>query len=145
MSQILDTYSFSDVFVTIAPKGYAARTISGEGLGEISVEYEASNTMMDRAADGSIMTSKINADNGTIHLNIMQTSSHNKYFKALYNYLKAGPTEIWAGATITISKTSGLDLILANGVAFDKRANTPFQAQGQQISWNFMAGNIQYL
>lgn len=136
------TYSFLDVAVAFNHPSFGQYVAYGEGIGNISITPSTDKTSQDVAADGAIMVSKVPGDNGTIALQIQQTSGFNQWLLNLYNYLLAGPTSEWAQATITIRSPSMGDLIFASGVAFQNRAQQQYQAQGQQRTWNLMAASI---
>ena len=138
------TYSFSDVKAVLSFPGYPAYTINGQGLGEITISYINDNTVHDLAADGSVMVSKIKADNATVAINMQQTSPLHQWFKGLFNYLQVAPTVNWASGRVTISSPAGgFNNINLTGVSITKRADQPFQQQGQMITWNLMAANGQ--
>jgi hypothetical protein len=161
------TYSFNDINFSILPPTSAgsilqlgnlgilgnlaasvfgsAFNMNGQGVGEINIAYSDDNSTHQRGADGSVMVSKITADNGTISITTQQTSALNTYLIKLFKALKFGPTSIWAGMTITVDTTRGTaEKITCTGVSFAKRADRPYQAEGQMITWNFMAANISY-
>lgn len=140
------TYSFNDVHVVISPPGFPAYTLNGQGVGDINISFADDNTLHDRSADGRVMVSKIKANNGSISISVQQTSALHKYLKQLFNFLRLRDTSAWAGTMITLSSPAGLfDTITATGVSFSKRADQPYQAQGQNVTWNFMAADIQYV
>lgn len=140
------TYSFADIHCVISPGGVKAPfTINGSGIGEISVSLANDNTSHDLAADGSVMISKIKADNGTITIRVQQTSPLHAYLKSVYNALRLLPASAWASIVIYIGSPNGLfDSINCTNVAFTKRPDQPYQQQGQNVTWSFMAANIQY-
>ncbi len=136
------TYSFGDVSAVISHPDFGQHTISGEGIGSISVKMSNDVTMHDVASDGNVMVSKINANNGTIEISVQQTSNSNKWLTRLYNYLKTASTSKWAGIKVTIRAKTMEDLIVGTGVSFQKRADRPYQAQGQTITWELLAADI---
>jgi hypothetical protein len=140
------TYSFSDTKITLSFPGQPIYVINGQGVGELTVSFVNDNTAHDLAADGSVMVSKIKADNATVALSIQQTSPLDKWLTNTFNYLNNALTPQWAAGTINISSSAGIfdDLNLA-GVSFTKRADKPFQQQGQMVTWNFMAATVQIL
>lgn len=137
-------YSFSNVHMVINPPGFQAYTVNGQGVGEISITYANDNTTHDLAADGIVMVSKVLANNGAISITVQQTSPLHQYLKGVFNGLMGANTPAWAGMNISItSPNGGFDNITASGVSFTKRADQPFQQQGQRVTWNFMAADIQ--
>jgi len=140
---MITTYSFSDVNMVISHPNVGQHVSSGEGIGSISVSMATEKTEHNVASDGSVMVSKIPGDNGTIAITIQQTSTLNKWLLKWYNYLKAASTSQWAKTGITVRAPSMQDLITATGVSPQKLADKPYQAQGQLVTWNLMAADIQ--
>lgn len=139
-----NTYSFSNTAVVITPPIGGAFTLNGQGIGEITIDWQNDNTAHDLAADGTVMVSKITADNATLTITAQQTSNLHNYLRGLFNTLYNGATNLWAGTTITISSIDGsFDNVVLTGVSFGKRGTQPFQAQGQMVTWSLMAANAQ--
>lgn len=133
------TYSFSDIRAVIQFPGLPAYTINGQGANEMSVSYANDNSSHDVAADGSVMVSKIKADNGQIALTLQQTSPLHHWLKNAFNFLRAADASVWAAGSIDIqSQLNTYDTGYFAGVSFLKRADQPFQAQGQNVTWTFM-------
>lgn len=138
------TYSFSDIQMVLQFPGRPAYTLNGQGIGEISISYINDNTAHDLAADGSVMVSKIKANNANVTITMHQTSTMHTWMKGTFNYLYNSPTPLWAAGTITISSPydDSVNLVLT-GVSFTKRADQPYQQQGQMVTWNLMAADTQ--
>lgn len=136
------SYSFTDHIITISSPAYAAFILSGQGLGECNVTYANDNTIHDNAADGSVMASKIKADNGSVSITMQQTSDLHKWLLGLFNALYALPSNFWISTQISIRAINSGEVVLCTGVSFAKRADKPIQAQGQMITWNFLAAKI---
>ncbi|MFC3768362.1 phage protein [Paenibacillus sp. GCM10012303] len=137
------TYSFGDVITTISHPAVGQYVASGEGLGNITTAMAGDKTTHDTSADGSVMVSKIKGRNGTISVSVQQTSGLNKYLLKLYNYLDTAPASQWAGITILQRAPNMGESITSTGVSFQKLPDKPYQAQGQQVTWMFMAADIQ--
>lgn len=138
------TYSFSDINMVLNFPGWPAYTINGQGVGEISISYINDNTAHDLAADGSVMVSKIKADNANVTLTVQQTSGLHGWLLGLFNYLMTASTSLWAAGNITISTPTGVVTnINLSGVSFTKRSDQTFQQQGQMFTWNLMAAGVQ--
>lgn len=140
---MINVYSFTDVSVTISHPAVGQKVLNGEGLGSISVNMSNDRTVHDIAADGSVMPSKIKANNGVVSMSIQQTSSLHAWLLKWYNYLDTAPSSQWAKTQITIRSTTMGELITATGVSPQKLPDKPYQQQGQQIVWNMMAAGIQ--
>ncbi|WP_201264982.1 phage protein [Brevibacillus reuszeri] len=136
------TYSFADVSMVISHPSKGQFVATGAGLGSISISMATDRSTHDVSADGSVMVSKIKGRNGNITVSAQQTSDLHKWLIKLFSYLENAPTAEWAKAAITIRSTSMQDLIRVTGVSFQKLPDRPFQAQGQQVSWVFMAADI---
>lgn len=135
------TYSFSDINLVINPFGRPAFTINGQGVGEVNIAYANDNTSHELAADGSVMVSRITANNGTISISAQQTSRLHGWLMGLFNALNdpQTPAALWASIRIDITTLTGLqDNKNFTGVSFTKRADQPYQQQGQMVTWNFM-------
>ncbi|MCL6442070.1 MAG: DUF3277 family protein [Alicyclobacillus sp.] len=139
---VTTTYSFADVKLVISHPSVGRYVAEGAGLGSITVTMSTDRTAHDVAADGSIMVSKIAGNNGTIALQIQQTSGLNKWLLNLYNYLLTADTSEWAKIAVTVRSPSMGDMVNATGVSFQNRSELSLQAQGQQRTWNLMAANI---
>jgi hypothetical protein len=128
-----ETYAFTDISATITHPAYTSFSIQGEGVGDITISKAQERTAHDIAADGSVMISKIAGNNGTITI------------QKLFNHLWSAPSDQWAQMDITLrAPRMGLQIV-ASGVAFQKEADRPYQAQGQRIAWPLMAADIQYI
>lgn len=139
----VSTYSFSDTKMVINFPGFPAFSINGQGVGEITIAYINENSTHDLAADGSVMVSKIKADNADITLTVQQTSTLHQWLKGIFNALMAAPPALWAAGRIDITTAiGGFDQINCTGVSFGKRADQPFQQQGQSVSWAMKAANV---
>lgn len=136
------TYSFADVAFVISHPAVGRYVANGSGIGSATVTPSTDKTAHDVAADGSVMVSKVPGNNGTIAVQVQQTSGFNKWLLSLYNYLLTAPTSDWAKIAVTIRSPSMGDLVNATGVSFQNRSELSLQAQGQHRTWNLMAANI---
>ena len=131
------TYAFEDLAVVINHPSKGQLTLQGEGLGSITFAMANDVSSHDLAADGSVMTSKIKAGNGTVTISVQQTSSANKWFRDLYNYLESASSSEWAEISLMAeSKVMGVNM------SFQKKPDGAYQQSGQQVSWAFLAGDI---
>ena len=137
------TYSFSDVSVTFSHPKVGQHIANGEGIGNLNVSMSNDRTSHDVAADGSVMVSKIRARNGLLAVAIQQTSSLHKWLQKWFNYLEAASTSEWADTTIIIRSPVMGETKTFTGVSPQKQADVPYQAQGQLVTWNLMATDIQ--
>lgn len=137
-----NTYSFEDVTCSFQHPGVGAASSTGAGLGTISIAMANDKTVHEVAADGSVMISKIAGKNGTVAITMQQTSELHKYLLRWYNYVDAAKSSEFAKMVITIKSNNLGDITTCTGVSPQKLADRPYQAQGQQITWNLMAAEI---
>lgn len=139
------TYSFADVNATFKFPGSPAFPVNGQGIGELTIAYSQDNSTHELAADGSVMVSKIAANNASITVTCQQTSSLHNYLKAAFNFLRQSPSLVWAQGLVSINSVNGIhDSIVCAGVSFTKRSDQPYQQQGQLVTWNFMSAECTY-
>lgn len=139
------TYSFADVTATLNLAGMIPMTITGAGAGSIDTTMSGEKTSHDLAADGTVMVSKILGSNGSIALNIQQTSPTHKLLLLWYNYILNAPSSEWANNSLIIRNDVIGETIEATGVSPQKLPDKPYQAQGQKVTWNLMAAEITQL
>lgn len=135
-------YSFADVSLVISHPKVGKFTITGEGVGSVSVSRANDMTQHDVAADGSVMVSKVVTDNGTMAIAIQQTSAAHKWLRKWYDYLKIAPSSEFAKSTVILKNPAAGETISMSGVTPQKRADSAFQQTGQQVTWNLMAAKI---
>ena len=135
-------YSFADVYLVISHPKVGKFTITGEGVGSVSISRANDMTQHDVAADGSVMVSKIFTENGTVAIAIQQTSAAHKWLKKWHDYLKVAPTSEFAKSTAILKNPAVGETISMSGVTPQKRADSAFQQAGQQVTWNLMAAKI---
>lgn len=137
------TYSFTDVVATISHPSYGSYSIQGEGIGDMTITKSTDRSVHDVASDGSIMTSKVAGNNGTVAINAQQTSSLHEWLQGLFNYLWQADTSEWAQISCTIEAPKMGKSFYCTGGAFTKEPDEPFQAQGQRVAWTLLFADIQ--
>jgi hypothetical protein len=137
------TYSFESVVATFSHPAMGQYVASGQGIGSITTTMTTDRTTHDVSADGSVMVSKVKGRNGTHAIAIQQTSDLNKWLIKLYNYLEFASASQWAQISIVIRSFDMHDMITSTGVSFQKLPDRPYQAQGQQITWQMMSADVQ--
>ena len=137
------TYSFQDVNFILSHPDMGIYSLNGEGMGSVTVTMTNDVSIQDVGADGHVMVSKIKARNGTLAISAQQTSTLHRWLTNLYNYLEQATTDKWAQGKVEIKCPKMGETIIATGLSFQKRADRPFQAQGQQVTWNLMSADIQ--
>ena len=134
-------YSFKDLQTVFSHPAYGRYVATGSGIGTITFSMATDRTVQDVAADGSVMTSDVEGENGSIAIAIQQTSAFHKWLQGLYNYLKGNPAQ-WNQLTITADSAVMGDNNQCTGCAFQKRADLPYQAQGQLVTWTVLSENM---
>ncbi len=94
------------------------------------------------AADGSVMVSKVAGNNGTVTIEVQQTSPLNKWLTNWAHALWTGATDIWASTSMLIRCTNTGTTHVITGVSPQKQPDTPYQNQGQRVTWTLMAADI---
>lgn len=136
------TYSFEDASLTISHPGFGTYTAYGTGIGDITISYSNDVTYHNVAADLAVVVSKWVARNGSVQLNILQSSDFNEWLKKFAAFLEEAPTDQFALATMDIKNKSTGDNYHCTGVSHQKRADNSFQSQAQNRTWNMMCANI---
>lgn len=135
-------YSFQDVVATFSHPLVGQYTANGAGVGEISITMATDKTVHDVAADGNVMVSKVLGDNGTVAVQVQQTSSLQYWLMNAYNAIKTATSDQWALMSIRIQSIAMQDLHNCTGVSFQQIAERLYQADGQKLTWNLMAASI---
>ena len=136
------TYSFEDTVLTISHPNFGTYSAYGTGIGSLSIAYANDVTKHDVAADLAVVVSKWVAKNGTVTLDIMQSSDFNAWLKKFTAFLENSDTDQFALATMSISNKSTGDNYYCTGVSHQKRADNNFQSQAQNRSWTMMCASI---
>lgn len=136
------TYSFADVSLVFSHPAVGMVTITGEGVGTITISRANDVTQHDLAADGSVMVSKIYSKSGTAAIDVQQTSAAHKFLKRWYDYVQVAPTSEWAKASAVLKHPAIGETIVMTGIAPQKRPDAAFQQTGQHVVWNLMATEI---
>jgi hypothetical protein len=136
------TYSFSDLAGVISHPTAGSFVFTGQGAGEVHVNMVTERSTHDVAADGSIMVSKISGNNGSITINVQQTSDLHLWLLRSFNLLWFSDANMWAVMGIKLRNVRTGTSHLATGVSFQRIPDLPYQAQGQRVSWVLMAADI---
>ena len=136
------TYSFEDTVLTISHPNFGTYSAYGTGIGSLSISYANDVTKHDVAADLAVVVSKWVAKNGTVTLDIMQSSDFNAWLKKFAAFLENSDTDQFALATMSISNKSTGDSYYCTGVSHQKQADNSLQSQAQNRSWTMMCASI---
>ena len=108
----------------------------------MTISKATDRTAHDVAADGSVMVSKIAGNNGTLTIECQQMSAIHKWLLAWFNVLWQLPTSEWASTSITLRNSATGTRHIISGVSPQKEPDTPYQSQGQRVTWNLMCAEI---
>lgn len=137
------TYSFEDTTLTINHPDLGSYSAYGTGIGDITVSMADNITSHDVAADLTVIVSKFARKNGTIQMNILQTSDFNTWLKKFYNYVISSDSSKFAQATVILKNMSTGAMYTCTGVSPQKMADDQYQSQAQNRQWTLMAANIE--
>ena len=136
------TYGFKDLSVTMAHPAMGQIEIYGTGAKSITFAMANDVSSHDVAADGSVMTSKIEAQNGTVTIVVQQTSEAHKWFTKLHNYLNAGHLSEWAEISLIATGSHMRVTHEGSKMSIQKRPEAPYQSQGGEMSWAFLVSEL---
>ena len=146
------TYSFKDLVGVLVNTAYGVSfplTGGNIGLGQITISMSTERTVHDVAADGTVMPSYIAGDNGTVAIEVQQTSNLHHELLSLYNLsvtaANADDVSGWAGTQISFRTLLDGSTHLLTGVSFGKIPDKPYAAHGAKITWQLMAASVQNL
>ena len=136
------TYSFLDLVGSISHPAVGSYIFTGEGAGSVSVSKSMERSAHDVAADGSIMVSKIAGNNGTVTIEVQQTSPLHTWLLKWFQTLWAMPTNQWATTSMLLKNSSTGGSHICQGVSPQKEADVPYQAQGSRGTWTLLCADI---
>lgn len=137
------TYSFEDTTLTISHPSVGTYSAYGTGIGQLTVAMSNDITAHDVAADLAVVVSKMPKNNGTVALEVLQSSDFNEWLKKYYNYVMTSETSEFARATMVITNHSTGDSYICTGVSPQKMADNNFQSQAQNRTWTMMCAHIE--
>ena len=132
------TYSFAELSGAIAHPSLGAYVFQGQGTGSVSIAPQTEKSTHDRASDGSIMVSKIAGNNAIVTISVQQTSELDAWLQNAFNLLNIVGAAQWAQMSATLRNSVTQRTHVLNGLSFQKEPDQPYQAQGQQRTWNLM-------
>lgn len=138
----VSTYSFTDLAGSISHPTLGAYLFDGTGVGSVTIAKATDRTAHDIAADGSVMVSKIAGNNGTVTIEVQQTSAIHKWLLVWFNALWQMPTSEWASTSMTLRNAATGTRHIISGISPQKEPDTPYQAQGQHVTWTLMCAEI---
>lgn len=144
----MTTYSFKDLTGAFAhPLAGTYAFVGQKGLGQISISMSTEKTAHDVAADGSVMVSHIAGDNGSVSIEVQQTSDLHAFLLTWYNLIKTAAQNSdvsnWATGAITMRNLVDGSTHIVKGISPSKNPDKTYAAQGGRITWALMAADIQ--
>jgi hypothetical protein len=143
------TYSFKDLVGVLTNTAFGVSlplTGGNLGFGQMTIAMITGHTTQDVSADGTVMPSYVAGENGTVSLELQQTSILHHALLSLYNLCitAANNDDVSGWASTIISFRTLLDgsTHVLTGVSFDKIPDKPYQAQGQKVTWTLHAANV---
>ena len=136
------TYAFEDLSCVIKHPSAGQFDLQGTGAGSITFAMANDVSAHDLAADGTVMVSKIKAGNGTVAIEVQQTSDLHKWLTKLYNYLTAASSDEWAQTSLMATAPNMQTTHECDGMSVQKRGDKAYQQQGQRVTWTFMAADM---
>lgn len=142
------TYSFKDLTGAFAHPTAGVFTFGGEiGMGQVVITMATEKTMHDVAADGTVQVSAVAGDNGTVAIEVQQTSSFHKFlmtwFNTVKNALNNDDVTNWTGASILLRSSLDGTSHLCTGISPQNIPAKTYAKQGGNITWTLMAADIQ--
>ena len=148
MASYGNTYSFKDLtgVLTNPVFGVSIPLTGGNiGMGSITIAMTTERTVHDVSADGTVMGSYIAGNNGTIDIEVQQTSTIHHQLLALYNQaiIAANNEDVsgWMATNISFRAILDGSVHILSGVSFGKIPDKPYQAAGQKIRWALLAAD----
>jgi Protein of unknown function (DUF3277) len=135
------TYSFKDLSGAFIHPLVGSYPIGGGnvGLGQIVVSMTIDRTVQDMSADGSCMVSYIAGDNGSVSIEVQQTSDLHTFLLGWFNACKtaadAGSVALWAQAAFSVRNILDGSSHAMTGVSPGKVPDKTYASQGGKITW----------
>ncbi len=142
------TYSFKDLTGGFSHPLAGTFIFGGEiGAGQITITMATEKTMQDVAADGTVQISAIAGDNGTVAIEVQQTSSFHTFLVQWFDLVKNGlnndDVSTWNSASMLLRSTVNGVSHIVTGISPQNLPPKVYGKQGANITWTLSAGNIQ--
>jgi len=141
------TYSFFDTALVMSHPLLPPFALTGEiGFHQAVVSMAVDKTVQDVASDGGVMVSAVAGRNGTVALEMQQTSELHTFLLGWLNLLE---TAMYAGnvaqfCTMTVLLRNLVDgsQHVCSGVSPSKMPDKTYTSQGQHITWTLHCADI---
>lgn len=142
-------YAFKDLVGVISNPlfGFSFPLMGGNvGLGSVTIVMSTERTTHELSADGTVMPSYVAGDNGSISIEILQTSLLHHALLSLYNLCvtaaEAHDVTGWAATTMSFRTLLDGSHHILTGCSFGKIPDKPYHAAGQKITWSLLCADI---
>ena len=139
----IKTYSFQEVSATLSHPSLGVLSISGAGAGTIKVSMSTDRTDKQVGSDGVVVFSKIRDRSGSFTLSIFNTSELHASLKKWYNYLEQAGADEWALISVSVTSKSTNEGHKISGAAFTKLPDSEYDSSAKQVTWEFIAADVQ--
>ena len=139
---MIKTYSFSDVNITFSHPSLGQVSANGMGLGSIQLSMRTDRSVIEVAADGTPIVSKVKDKTGTLALQVQQISDINTILKKWFNYLESAPTSEWSLMKCVITSKNTGDQDILNGGSIVKLPDRSYEQTAGNITWNFLFAEV---
>ena len=137
-----DAYDFSQCVLVLRHDSLGTLTVTGSGLGTCTVRMTGDRTLMDVAADGTVMTTKVRDRRGSFTLQLQQTSESNLTLLRWYNYLETAHASEWDKITVTLTAPNTGARFTGERSAFLKLPDRTYGARGGLETWTLVSGDV---
>jgi Bacteriophage KPP10, Structural protein ORF10 len=147
----MTVYSFKDLSGSFFHPAVGSFILNGGniGFGQVTVAMTTEKTAHDVAADGSIMVSFISGDNGSVDIEVQQTSQLHNFLLSWYNAIKtaadAGDVTLWAAGSMLLRNIVDRTSHTLTGISPSKIPDKVYAAQGGKVTWKLMAADAQQI
>ena len=141
-------YSFKDLSMTILDPDVGPFLLAGEiGMGELVIEMAMERISHQVSSDGSVMITYRAGRNGTIDIQVQQTSALHQYLlnwaNAKFSNADAGNVQTLASATLTARNVLDGTQHVCKGVTPSKIPTKTYGDQGGNLTWRLMVADSQ--
>ena len=142
------TYSFKSLSGAFIHPLVGSYPIGGGnvGMGQLTIAMTTDRSSQDVAADGSVMISYIAGDNGTISIEVQQTSDLHSFLLGWFNAVKTaadlGNVSLWAAAAFSVRSNLDGASHTMTGLSPGKVPDKTYASQGGKITWSLPCARI---
>ena len=117
------------------------------GAGKFTITMLTDRTAHDIAADGTVMPSYISANNGSLDVEVQESSVLHAALLNLYNQAvlaaEADDVSGWAATVVNFRMLTDGSQHTLSGVSFGKIPAKPYASAGEKVTWSLLAADVQ--